>query len=512
MSSILKNSRNNYKVYIKNLVGTKKDIIVNNNTTIFDLKKTIIELLYKNNKDVVLENFPYYIIYKGSKINKEYDLNTTMSELEINNYDIFYIIDDLECKKLIEKASSMLFTPTSSLVSSRSKLNDNRKEQKKSYSDGCFASKQKPNLSPSKLILNNKENKDNNINENIKHTRKRYNSISDLDLDHINNRNDIQNKDNSEEFNSSSDDIIGLSQLSLISNGGNSMNLSKNSSRSISSVENSISNIQDKKRSNSRHNRDYILSKFHPPRLNINTTNSTDDKILSDSSPDDNEDNNTKLDNSQELILEALKRLPQFSPITNISPPNSPLRSPSPPSLPINKVLTNITLEMQKTIKESLDEIKNIKISQSQIIKYNENKDNTTLLINNTKSIDKNTDINNSILSYLKKINSESKNNNQVNEDVCIMNKIKIEIDNIRDKYLNEIKLIKDEHSKIINKEIESKFKEKILKIYKNIIKNKEEQLIDKQEELYITKSVSIFSTGLLIVLLFFHLISSTYK
>ena len=95
---------NSYKAYIKNLVGTKKEIIINDNNTIEDLKIIVIKKLYNTNVKKLLENFPYYIVYKGCRINKEYDLNTTMKELDVKDETVFYVIDDMDCKKLIEKA------------------------------------------------------------------------------------------------------------------------------------------------------------------------------------------------------------------------------------------------------------------------------------------------------------------------------------------------------------------------------------------------------------------------
>ena len=49
-TSVINN--NTYKVYIKNLVGTKKEIIINDNTTIEDLKKIVVQKLYKNTNDI----------------------------------------------------------------------------------------------------------------------------------------------------------------------------------------------------------------------------------------------------------------------------------------------------------------------------------------------------------------------------------------------------------------------------------------------------------------------------
>jgi hypothetical protein len=112
-------------------------------------------------------------------------------------------------------------------------------------------------------------------------------------------------------------------------------------------------------------------------------------------------------------------------------------------------------------------------------------KDNFTSLNNsNVLALNNNIEVNNTILSYLKKINTENSN----------------------------IEEIKNEYSKQIIEQINNKFTEKILKTYKNIIKDKEEQIQNQQQELYITKGISVISSGLLIVLLFFQIISSAYK
>lgn len=415
-------SSNNYKAYIKNLIGTKIEIYINDYTTINELKKIIIENLYKNNIEELCQNFPYNIIYNGCKINKKYDLKTTMKELEISEETIFYVIDDIECKKNIEKSASIIFTPSLSLSNSKKNNTDNKKHIQ-SYSDGCFKSLKNPSLSPSNLILDQYNNTS---------SRQRYNSISTID--------------------NTSNDILGISNLSLIDNSEKTKKI---------------------------RNREYILSKFHPPKLNKSIEG---DKIL-----DDNKkslDLDLELDESRDIILKALQEKSQ-----------------------------HYNDDVSKKINESLYEIKNIKLSQSIItqkfektqeymleikkeLENNKNQDNIQMNIDvikenfiklnnsNVVAINNNTDVNNTILSYLKKINSET----------------------------NNIIQIKKECSKQINEQIDNKFAEKILQTYKNIIKDKEQQLHIKQHELYISKGLNIFSSGLLIVLLFFQIIFNAYK
>jgi hypothetical protein len=508
---------NSYKAYIKNLVGSKKEIIINDNNTIEDLKIIVIKKLFNTNVKKLLENFPYYIIYKGCRINKEYNLNTTMKELGIKEESVFYIIDDMDCKKLIEKASSMVLTPPISLASSniikkninKEKEKDkdkNKNKQVRSYSDGCFKSLENPNLSPSRLSL--KKDK--------KTTRNRYNSISAIE-------NDDSSTYSSQELNSSND-IIGLSQLSLLNSNSN-INSSVNTSysdNSINSINTEYNNNENKyrKRNNSRSKRERVLSKFHPPQLNKELENNEllDDDIfdINNNEINNNHNNNEEkieLDKSQELILEALQNMPNSSILLS----SSQLPSPPPPSPP-PPLTKEMSEQLQKTINTSLDEIKNIKLSQSKITEKfektqeymleikkelennNKNdgekktqidsdistiKDNFTSLNNsNVLALNNNIEVNNTILSYLKKINTENSN----------------------------IEEIKNEYSKQIIEQINNKFTEKILKTYKNIIKDKEEQIQNQQQELYITKGISVISSGLLIVLLFFQIISSAYK
>ena len=511
---------NSYKAYIKNLVGSKKEIIINDNNTIEDLKIIVIKKLYNTNVKKLLENFPYYIVYKGCRINKEYDLNTTMKELDVKDETVFYVIDDMDCKKLIEKASSMVLTPPISLASSNiSKKNINKEKEKeknknknknknkqvRSYSDGCFKSLENPNLSPSQLSLETDKKPSNTE----KTTRNRYNSISAIE-------NDDSSTYSSQELNSSND-IIGLSQLSLLnSNSISSVNTSysDNSNTECNNNENKY-----RKRNNSRSKRERVLSKFHPPQLNKELENNEllDDDIfdINNNEINNNQKNNEKkieLDKSQELILEALKNMPNSSILLS----SSQLPSPPPPSPP--PLTKEMSEQLQKTINTSLDEIKNIKLSQSKITEKfektqeymleikkeleNNNKNNgekktqidsdistikdnfTSLNNSNVLALNNNIEVNNTILSYLKKINTENSN----------------------------IEEIKNEYSKQIIEQINNKFTEKILKSYKNIIKDKEEQIQNQQQELYITKGISVFSTGLLIVLLFFQIISSAYK
>ena len=519
-TSVINN--NTYKVYIKNLVGTKKEIIINDNTTIEDLKKIVVQKLYKNTNDInnLLENFPYYIIYKGCKINKEYELNTTMKELEIVEDTVFYIIDDMDCKKLIEKASSMLFTPSPSLASSRLKNNKNKNKEKEknkqshSYSDGYFKTLENPNLSPSQLSLDTHKNIDKKQKPSSITRRNRYNSISAIE-------NDDSSTYSSQELNSSND-IIGLSQLSLLNS--NSSDISMNTSYSDNNNEynrNKNNNqINNKKRKNSLSNRERVLSKFHPPKLKKDLENNEllDDDIfdINNNEINNNQKNNEEkieLDESQELILEALKNIPNSSILLSSSQLPSPPLPSSPP--PLTKEMSE---QLQKTINTSLDEIKNIKLSQSKITEKfektqeymleikkeleNNNKNNgekktqidsdistikdnfTSLNNSNVLALNNNIEVNNTILSYLKKINTENSN----------------------------IEEIKNEYSKQIVEQINNKFTEKILKTYKNIIKDKEEQIQNQQQELYITKGISVISSGLLIVLLFFQIISSAYK
>lgn len=512
-TSVINN--NTYKVYIKNLVGTKKEIIINDNTTIEDLKKIVVQKLYKNTNDInnLLEKFPYYIIYKGCKINKEYELNTTMKELDIVEDTVFYIIDDMDCKKLIEKASSMVFTPSPSLASSKLKNNNKKNKEKNkqshSYSDGCFKSLENPNLSPSQLSLDTHKNIDKQKPSSITR-RNRYNSISAIE-------NDNSSTYSSQELNSSND-IIGLSELSLLNSNSNSSANTSYSDNSNSEYNNNEN--KNRIRNNSRSKRERVLSKFHPPQLNkhLESNELLDDDIfdINNNEINDNHNNNEEkieLDKSQELILEALQNMPNSSILLS----SSQLPSPPPPSPP-PPLTKEMSEQLQKTINTSLDEIKNIKLSQSKITEKfektqeymleikkeleNNNKNNgekktqidsdistikdnfTSLNNSNVLALNNNIEVNNTILSYLKKINTENSN----------------------------IEEIKNEYSKQIIEQINNKFTEKILKTYKNIIKDKEEQIQNQQQELYITKGISLISSGLLVVLLFFQIISSAYK
>jgi hypothetical protein len=234
-----------------------------------------------------------------------------MKELGIKEESVFYIIDDMDCKKLIEKASSMVLTPPISLASSNiikkninkekekdKDKNKNKNKQVRSYSDGCFKSLENPNLSPSRLSL--KKDK--------KTTRNRYNSISAIE-------NDDSSTYSSQELNSSND-IIGLSQLSLLNSNSN-INSSVNTSysdNSINSINTEYNNNENKyrKRNNSRSKRERVLSKFHPPQLNkhLESNELLDDDIfdINNNEINNNHNNNEEkieLDKSQELILEA---------------------------------------------------------------------------------------------------------------------------------------------------------------------------------------------------------------
>ena len=433
---------------------------------------------------------------------------------EIVKYDI-YIIDDMDCKKLIEKASSMVFTPSPSLASSKLKNNNKKNKEKNkqshSYSDGCFKSLENPNLSPSQLSLEIHKNIDKKQKPSSITRRNRYNSISAID-------NDDLSTYSSQELNSSND-IIGLSQISLLnSNSNSSVNISYSDNNSNSEYNNNEN--KNRIRNNSRSKRDRVLSKFHPPQLNkhLESNELLDDDIfdINNNEINDNHNNNEEkieLDKSQELILEALQNMPNSSILLS----SSQLPSPPPPSPP-PPLTKEMSEQLQKTINTSLDEIKNIKLSQSKITEKfektqeymleikkeleNNNKNNgekktqidsdistikdnfTSLNNSNVLALNNNIEVNNTILSYLKKINTENSN----------------------------IEEIKNEYSKQIIEQINNKFTEKILKTYKNIIKDKEEQIQNQQQELYITKGISLISSGLLIVLLFFQIISSAYK